>query len=258
MPGDTMPEAPMQGDAVLEALTDVGLVRAANQDAAIAEALPDGASLLAVADGLGGHAGGEVASELAIGALAASLRASDGEPPEAALRRAFAAANEAVRSRRRGALAEMCTTLVAALVRPDGGGGSAARVANAGDSRAYLVAGGEARRLTRDHSWVEEEVRAGRLDPAAPEAALRRHVVTRAIGLGADAGEDSYGPIALPPGGVLLLCSDGLHGPVPAAAVAEAASDARPGRARRLIEAALARGGPDNVAVALLALPDGA
>lgn len=243
-----MPEEP-----VLEALTDIGLVRAANQDAAVAEALPGGASLLAVADGLGGHVGGEVASDLAIGALAASLRASGGEPPEAALRLAFAAANEAVRARRRGALASMCTTLVAAVARE-----GAAYVAHTGDSRAYLVVGSEARRLTLDHSWVEEEIRAGRLDPAAPEAALRRHVVTRAVGLETDAGEDVSGPIALPPGGVLLLCSDGLHGPLDDDAIAEAAADARAGLARRLIEAALARGGPDNVAVALFARPEGA
>lgn len=167
-----------------EALTDTGLVRAANQDAAVAEALPGGAILLAVADGLGGHAGGEVASDLAIGALASSLRASGGEPPEAALRRAFAAANEAVRARRRGELASMCTTLVAAVARE-----GAAHVAHTGDSRAYLVVGGEARRLTLDHSWVEEEIRAGRLDPAChPMAVAACAAMARATAL-ALAGE---------------------------------------------------------------------
>ena len=234
---------------MLRALTDIGRVRATNQDAALAERLPGGLDLLAVADGVGGLPGGEVASRTAIDALAASLRAAGiGEPPEAELLRAFGDANDAVRAGQRGDLARMATTLVAALAR-----GGEAWVANLGDSRAYLVAGGEARQLTLDHSWVEEAIRAGDLAPDDPLAALNRHVITRAVGLDAEVGADVFGPIALPTGGVLLLCTDGLHGVLDDRAIADLVAASGGDLARDLVDAVLALGAPDNVAVALRA-----
>ena len=178
-------------------------------------------------------------------------RPDGGEPPDAVLRRAFAAANDAVRSGQRGALARMATTLVAALAR-----GGEAWVANLGDSRAYLVAGGEARQLTLDHSWVEESIRAGTLAPGDPLAALNRHVITRAIGLDAGADADVFGPIALPADGVLLLCTDGLHGVLDDQAIADLVAASAGDRARDLIDAVIALGAPDNVAVALRAEGD--
>ena len=172
------------------------------------------------------------------------------EATEAALRRAFASANDAVRAGQQGELARMSTTLVAALVRE-----STAWVANIGDSRAYLVADGEARQLTLDHSWVEESIRAGQLSPDDPLAALNRHLITRAIGLEAGAAIDVFGPIEVPAGGVLLLCTDGLHGVLDDHAIADAVAASEGDYARDLVDLVIALGAPDNVGVALHAEP---
>ena len=235
---------------MLQAHTDIGLVRATNQDVAIAQELPDGRSLLVVADGVGGLPGGEVASRTAVNTLAEALRTAGGDPPDAALSRAFAAANDAVRAGQRGDLARMSTTLVAALVRE-----GTAWVANIGDSRAYLVADGEARQVTLDHSWVEEGIRSGKLAPDDPLVALNRHVITRAIGLDANAEVDVFGPLDLPRGGVLLLCTDGLHGVLDDQAIAAVVAASEGNYARDLVDVVLAAGAPDNVAVAVLAVP---
>ena len=233
---------------MLQARSDRGLLRERNEDAAAAVALPDGSLLLAVADGLGGHAGGEVASRTALDALVERLRAQPPTDPAAGLRDAFEEANRAVRDRQQGAHARMGTTLVAALVRS-----ARAWTANVGDSRAYLVplAGGAARRLTEDHSWVEEQVRAGLLEAGDPLAALNRHVITRAIGLEEDAGTDVTGPIALPDRCLLLLSSDGLHGVLDDEEIGRIVAKSGDGYASELIDAVLGRGAPDNVAVAL-------
>ena len=267
---------------MLQARTDIGLMRATNQDVALAEMLPDGRSLLVVADGVGGLPGGEVASRTAVDALVEAMREGGVEPPagyprveppagyprveapagypraeppagyprveatEAALRRAFASANDAVRAGQQGRLARMSTTLVAALVRE-----RTAWVANIGDSRAYLVADGEARQLTLDHSWVEESIRAGQLSPDDPLAALNRHLITRAIGLEAGAAIDVFGPIEVPAGGVLLLCTDGLHGVLDDHAIADAVAASEGDYARDLVDVVLALGAPDNVGVAV-------
>ncbi|MDE2695288.1 MAG: protein phosphatase 2C domain-containing protein [Chloroflexota bacterium] len=233
---------------MLQAATHIGLVRATNQDVALAEELPDGRCLLVVADGVGGLPGGEVASRTAVDTAAETLRAGSAEEPEAALRRAFAAANAAVRAGQQGHLDRMSTTLVAAVVRD-----RTAWVANIGDSRAYLVAGGEARQLTLDHSWVEESIRAGLMAPDDPLAALSRHIITRAIGLEAEAELDVFGPIDLPPDSVLLLCTDGLHGALDDQSIADVVAASGDDRAGDLVSAVLTAGAPDNVAVALLA-----
>ena len=239
---------------MLQARSDRGLLRERNEDAAAALTLPDGSRLLAVADGLGGHPGGEVASQTALDALVERLRAQPPSDPAAALLDAFEEANRQVRARQQGAHARMGTTLVAALVR-----GSQAWVANVGDSRAYLVPldGGAARRLTEDHSWVEEQVRAGLLEPDDPLAALNRHVITRAIGLEGRSGADVTGPIALPDPSLLLLSSDGLHGVLDDEEIGRIAANSGGDYAADLIDAVLDRGAPDNVAVALYVHPGG-
>lgn len=237
---------------MLQATTHIGLVRETNQDVALAEELPDGRLLLVVADGVGGLPGGEVASRTAVDAAAETLRTGSAEEPEATLRRAFAAANDAVRAGQRGHLDRMSTTLVAAVIRD-----RTAWVANLGDSRAYLVAGGEARQLTLDHSWVEESIRAGLMAPDDPLAAVSRHIITRAIGLEAQAELDVFGPVDVPPGGVLLLCTDGLHGALDDLAIAHVLAVPGDNRAGDLVDAVLAAGAPDNVAIALYARDGG-
>ena len=233
---------------MLQALSDRGLLRERNEDAAAALTLPDGSLLLAVADGLGGLPAGEVASRTALDALAERLRAQPPPDPVEGLHEAFEEANRQVRAQQHGPHARMATTLVAALVR-----GDEAWLANVGDSRGYLVAldGGAVRQLTEDHSWVEEQIRAGLLDPDDSLAALNRHVITRAIGLDERAGTDTYGPIALPDPCLLLLSSDGLHGVLDDEAIGRVI--AAPGHeyASELIDAVLERGAPDNVSVAL-------
>ena len=235
---------------MLQAHTDIGLVRATNQDIATAQELRDGRSLLVVADGVGGLPGGEVASRTAVDTLTEALRTAGDEAPDAALRLAFAAANDAVRVGQRGGLARMSTTLVAAVVRE-----GTAWVANIGDSRAYLVADGEARQVTLDHSWVEEGIRSGELAADDPLVALNRHVITRAIGLDANAEVDVFGPLDVPRGGVLLLCTDGLHGVLDDQAIAAVVAASEGNYARDLVDVVLAAGAPDNVAVAVLAAP---
>ncbi len=233
---------------MLQALSDRGLLRERNEDAAAALTLPDGSRLLAVADGLGGLPGGDVASRTAIDALVERLRAQPPPDPVKGLREAFEEANRQVRAQQHGAHARMSTTLVAALVR-----GSQAWLANVGDSRGYLVAldGGGARRLTEDHSWVEEQIRAGLLEPDDPLAALNRHVITRAIGLDERAGTDVTGPIALPGPCLLLLSSDGLHGVLDDEEIARVVAEPGGDYAGGLVDAVLDRGAPDNVSVAL-------
>ena len=233
---------------MLQALSDRGLLRERNEDAAAALTLPDGSLLLAVADGLGGLPGGEVASRTALDALVEQLRAQPPPDPVEGLREAFEEANRQVRAQQHRPHARMGTTLVAALVR-DG----QAWIANVGDSRGYLVPldGGAVQRLTEDHSWVEEQVRAGLLDPDDPLAALNRHVITRAIGLDDRAGTDVTGPIALPDSCLLLLSSDGLHGVLDDEAIGRVVAASGGDYASELIEAVLDRGAPDNVSVAL-------
>jgi PPM family protein phosphatase len=234
--------------AMLAALTHQGLVRASNQDATVAGPLPGGDTLLAVADGVGGYAGGDVASQLAVDALREVLgRREHSNDPAAALDEAFREADRRIREQQRGALAEMSTTLVAALVR-----GQQAWLANVGDSRGYLHDGVGLTQVTLDHSWVEEELRAGRLQPGDPLTHAARHVITRSIGGHAPLDVDTFGPLDLAPGSALLLCSDGLHGVVPAPEIGSALRPPADDAARRLVEVALSHGGPDNIGVALI------
>ena len=110
---------------------------------------------------------------------------------------------------------------------------------------------GAAAQLTEDHSWVEEQIRAGLLEPDDPLAALNRHVITRAIGLDEEAGTDVTGPIALPDHCLLLLSSDGLHGVLDDEEIGRIVAESGSDYALELIDAVLERGAPDNVAVAL-------
>jgi serine/threonine protein phosphatase PrpC len=232
---------------MIDALTHPGFVRPSNQDAVLAEALPGGVLLLAVADGVGGYPGGEVASRLAIETLRDSMRGRPLDDPAASLVRTFEEAHARIRSEQTGEHEWMSTTLVAAVVS-----GLTAWVANVGDCRAYIGSGGgELRQVTRDHSWVEEQMRAGRLQADDPLVAAARHLITRSVGAEASVEVDRFGPLALAEGDTLLLCSDGLHGPVPDDAIAEALQLPGEEAAEQLVQAALAHGGPDNIGVAL-------
>jgi protein phosphatase len=229
--------------------SDVGRQRSTNQDSCgMAVAPGDGARLWIVADGMGGHAGGETASRVAVEAATESFgRGSGALGPR--LREAIEAANRAViaRARQDRSLSGMGTTAVAFAC--DGAG---ACVANVGDSRAYRVRRGKIEQLTRDHSVVAELVRRGALTEEEAMIHPRRHEVLRSLGFEDDLKVDVDATEA-GAGDVFLLCSDGLTGVVDDAEIAALCTKRRPSEAAKaLVDAANARGGPDNVTVQVI------
>ena len=227
-------------------LTHRGLRRSTNQDAAYARTF-EGGALLAVSDGMGGPPAGDRASALAIAALE-ELEATRGEPAEV-LRAAFEAANALVHADAEAHIerAGMGATLVVALVR-DG----EATAAHAGDSRAYAWRAGTLTALTTDHNMAAEAVRAGRLQPEDAWRSSERHALTRAVG-GRSAEPVLGGPFPVDAASVLLLVSDGVTGTVPDPQLEALCGEHRGAAlARAILEAALAAGAPDNIAIALL------
>src|SRR5947209_8382280 len=184
---------------VTAAVSDVGRVRAGspNEDGYLDQI--DRFGLVAVADGMGGHQAGEVASATALEALRAAV--ASGEP----LREAIEGANEAVleKSESNHELHGMGTTLTAGMLGTDGH----LVVGHVGDSRAYLVRDGELTQITNDHSLVEEMVRGGELTPEQAEVHPQRSIITRALGIDPRVDVDVY-PIELQDGDRILLCSD--------------------------------------------------
>jgi len=242
--------------------TDVGRARRVNQDRfAVAEDL----GLAVVCDGMGGPAGGEIASSLAMESFLAVARkemeccrgAGNGTASglangltERMLRRAAAAANRAVRARASGddRLTGMGTTLVAARME-----GRELTVLNVGDSRAYVVRGEVARQVTEDHSYVGERVRMGVMTRAEAEQSPLQSVITRAIGIEEDVQPD-VSRETVEAGDLLLLCTDGLTRHVADAEIARVAG--RVGSLDEVCEELIAlaneRGGSDNITCVLM------
>jgi serine/threonine protein phosphatase PrpC len=228
------------------ARTDVGRVREGNEDSFMVHE-----PLFAVADGMGGHQGGEVASKLALDRL---RKATDGE---IALVEAVQDANKTVfeKAAQDPGLAGMGTTLTAFLAE-----GETLRMAHVGDSRAYLLRDEDLQRITKDHTVVERLVEEGRLTPMEAEIHPQRSILTRAIGVEGDVQVDQAS-IDVRPGDRLLLCSDGLTGMVGEPEIQrileehgepQAAADA-------LVDAANEAGGQDNItAVVIDVIDDGA
>ncbi|WP_420889941.1 PP2C family protein-serine/threonine phosphatase [Deinococcus psychrotolerans] len=222
-------------------LTDKGRQRSVNQDAGLAvESLSGG--LYAVADGMGGHAAGELAANLALDALGNTFLKGRKRPPER-LAEAVQAANLEVMHHAVGEYVGMGTTLVALAI--DKG---AALLAHVGDSRAYLLRGGELTRLTEDHSWVAEQVRLGHLTEAEAREHQWRSVVSNALGGEERVRLELYG-FALKQGDRLMLCSDGLSGVVEEHDLKAMLGWGLPPAitVQRLVDAANSLGGPDNV-----------
>ena len=233
-------------------MSDVGRCRKVNQDMFL---LDESLGLFAIADGMGGHAAGEVASDLAINALAVSLRESGPQQgawstSEAAelLRVALNEGNrricESVLSRAewRG----MGTTMVALVLA-----GDRAVIGHVGDSRAYLLRDGELRQLTSDHSWVNEQVKLGLLTAEQAHRHPMRNIVTRALG-NQPAVEVDVIVETVRPGDVFALCSDGLSGMLDDQEIREVltARGSVPQTAcRELVDRANERGGEDNITV---------
>ncbi|MEW5984790.1 MAG: PP2C family serine/threonine-protein phosphatase [Acidobacteriota bacterium] len=310
--------------------THPGLRRDSNEDS-FCDRL--GLGLFVVADGMGGHAAGEVASKIAVETIEASIEETDGAGADDAwpfgfdpaagidgtrLRTAFLMANRAIASRMADDtnLLGMATTAVALLVsasdrngagqlaatkprplsprhaqgRPEpgrgttgsgrgerveprgsalgevgyripnpGGAGEApvlpALVAHVGDSRAYLFREGRLEQITRDHSWVEEQIAQGEMTEEESRVHPWRNLVTRALA-GAEDPVVDLTPLALEPGDRVLLCSDGLSGPVRDEVLAGIIGRSQRGEGaavcEALIDAANAAGGPDNITVVLV------
>ena len=229
--------------------TDVGRTRSGNEDSYFC-----GRTVFAVADGLGGHQGGEVASAAAVEPLAALDGREFATPAEAAeaLAGAITEANTAILTQAAGnpSLWGMGTTVTAAAVA----GEDHLQLAHVGDSRAYLLRDGSFDQLTTDHTVVGELVRRGRLTPAQAAIHPERSILTRAVGLEPRIPVDTPDPVDLRPGDQLLLCSDGLTEAVPDPDIAEILSNQPDGHAavRALIDTANNNGGPDNITVILL------
>ncbi len=225
------------------ALTDIGLHRKTNEDTFVVRP-----PLYAVCDGMGGANAGEVASELAAETLAAEV--ARGTPLHAAAE----AANAAVFQRAHENLEQtgMGTTLTAFVLE-----GRTARFAHIGDSRAYLLRDGELRQVSDDHSLVGEMVRDGRLTEEEAAVHPHRSILSRALGTEPQARIDEFVEDLLP-GDVLLLCSDGLSGPVSADDIRVALTRSDPQQAaERLILEARRQGGPDNITAVVVRIDEG-
>lgn len=226
--------------------TDVGRRRDHNEDAYVTFEADDGSLVLVVADGMGGHLAGEVASAMAIEILRRELTQPAADPP-AALRAAIELANREIwdEAARDAEKAGMGSTIVAAIVRD-----SQAYLANAGDSPAYLVRDGQAEQITRDHGLVAEQVEAGVIREEDAEHHPFRHILTRCLGAEASVDVEVYPPRELQAGDVLVLCSDGLTEHVRTREVAALVEDPDPDEvAKGLVDVANQRGGHDNITV---------
>ena len=243
--------------------SDPGLRRSSNEDSYCTR--PD-LGLFVVADGMGGHVAGEVASRVAVEAIEIFIQETAGAdknrtwpfPFEPALslesnrlKAAFRLANRRIASTIADShdLRGMATTASSLLTGPDG-----ACVAHVGDSRVYVLRGGHLQQITNDHSWVEEQVRAGTMTATAARQHPWRNVVTRALSGGEDPEVDvtQVQPVQSER---YLLCSDGLFSVVPDEQIA--ALLGTPGVpledvCQKLIDAANAAGGPDNITALVL------
>ncbi|MBY8875730.1 protein phosphatase 2C domain-containing protein [Micromonospora sp. PLK6-60] len=230
--------------------SDRGLIRSGNQDAYHA-----GAWLVAVADGMGGMAAGDLASRIAID----SVGPLDVETPEHALVEALQSGIQLATTRIRQAVTEdperqgMGTTLTALLFARTG---SCLALAHVGDSRAYLYREGVLKQVTRDDTFVQMLVDQGVISPEEAGSHPRRAVVTQA--LQGDEVSPAYATMVPRAGDRWLLCSDGLSNVVRPDTLSEVLGGAadRDGCARQLIELALRAGGPDNITVLIADVTD--
>jgi serine/threonine protein phosphatase PrpC len=236
------------------AATDVGLVRANNQDQLLLAS-----PVFAVADGMGGHAAGEVASLTAVEALRNAFQSRPIDSPEA-LAEGARAANRAVWDAAQGDadLQGMGTTLTALALVPGADGAESLAVVNVGDSRTYLFHDGDLEQVTLDHSYVAELVAEGRIDAAEAEVHPQRHVLTRALGV-APAVDVDLMVLRPEPGDRYILCSDGLSREVTDNEVAAIVGRlADPGdAARELVATAKLHGGADNITVVVVDIVEG-
>ena len=222
------------------ARTHPGKRREVNQDAYGVKQFGE-ATLLVVCDGMGGHAAGEVASALAVETIIAAF--DPAAPPAEALRAAFISANARVYAEGHGT---MGTTGVAALLVAD-----QLLVANVGDSRAYLVRSGRITQISRDHSFVSDQIAAGLMTPEEARSSMVRNIITRALGHSAGVEVDVFVE-PLQAGDTVVLSTDGMHGLVSDEEIAAIAGLQPPDQAaQELVDRANELGGIDNITVVI-------
>jgi serine/threonine protein phosphatase PrpC len=236
-------------------LTDTGRQREHNEDH-VGSFVPDDLDLLSergrlfvVADGMGGHLAGEVASKYAVEQVLFAYYNGTWDLAEPSLIRAIQGANTDLyeESQNNPERSGMGTTLVAAALT-----GSQLTVANVGDSRATLVRDGSLRHITRDHSWVADRVAAGLLTEEEARTHPSRHIITRSLGNDSSVDVDTFIE-TVQPGDAVVLCTDGLSGLVSDSEMLEVVShsDARSASVE-LVQLANDRGGPDNITVIVI------
>jgi protein phosphatase len=234
-------------------LTDVGMRRADNQDALAVmiassrQIWQQRGHLFMVADGMGAHAAGELASKLATDMVPHTYCKRLDLSPQAAIATATEDANRQIHNRGQASpdfrgMGTTCTTL---LLLPDG-----AIVAHVGDSRAYRLRGDRFEQLTFDHSLLWEMRAAGQVNDETPPDFIPRNIITRSLGPAATVQVDVEGPFPIALGDTFLLCSDGLCGPVKDEEIGTVLMALPPPEAvRALVNLANLRGGPDNITV---------
>ena len=247
----------------IAALTDVGRVRIGNEDSYSTlwgDKSPPGVdALIVVADGMGGHAAGEVASSMAVDGVVELMISDVGSPHVGGqkylevLGRVLQEVNNTVyRASQDEDKRGMGTTCTVGVIKED-----QLYISHVGDSRAYLLRAGELHQITEDHSWVEHQVAIGALSQQEARNHPDRNVITRAIGLDPQVKVDGY-LVSIANGDVLLLCSDGLTTMLEDTEIASILSVNGPEEAcKALIEAANREGGHDNITVAIATVTGG-
>ena len=229
--------------------TDVGLKRDHNEDSYLCN---DNLGLYAVADGMGGHLGGELASRMAVEVLEREMTlrlaaAAGGANPGAVSQAMQEATSLAARSIYESAQASpehagMGTTLTGLCFH-----GQSLTLCHVGDSRAYLLRDGRARQLTEDHSWIQEQVRAGLLSPGDAMVSRFRNIITRSVGFEPTVSPDLF-TMPVEPGDCYLICSDGLSNYFSAEEIGRVLAGQFYSEAgQALVEIANERGGDDNI-----------
>lgn len=229
-------------------LSHPGRRRRRNEDAWVCDP-----PIFAIADGMGGARGGEIASQLAAGALGVEANGNGADRVVALIQEANKRVYE--RAEEDSAVSGMGTTITVALVE-DG----VVTIGHVGDSRAYLIRDGRLDQLTDDHTLVAELVRSGKLSPAEAEAHPQRSVITRALGTDPDVDVDTF-PVETKPGDLFMLCSDGLTSMVGDEAIEDVVEQYRADLdavAKRLVARANKSGGEDNITVVLFEIVDDA
>jgi PPM family protein phosphatase len=245
-------------DVQLANLTDLGIRREQNEDYLLYiepesdEEFAAKGRLLLVADGMGGHNGGEVASGIAAAALREAFLNANGEEPRTILVKGFSQAQQEILARgtETGKLNGMGTTCTAVILR-----NGELSFGHIGDSRLYLLRGGVLTQLTEDHTLVHRLVKYGALSKDEAANHNQRNVLTSALGMQSEtvAADFSDKPLPLKPKDTLIISSDGLHGLIQNHEIEGIVGGNSPDEAcRALVNLAIERGGPDNITVQIL------